>query len=208
MVERLKNLISEGEHQTQDFKFRIDDQKKIARTLAAFANTDGGRLLIGVKDSGKIAGINPEEEFHMIQGAAQMYCKPPVIFDSRIWQEDMKLVLEITIEPDARRNHAAPDETGKWKIFIRREDHTLLANKIILKVWELERQGVKKPQIFGESELKTLKVITESQPVTLSKLYRLLDFPKSQTDYIVALLVHWKIISMQMTEESTTYTVI
>lgn len=208
MVERLKNLISEGEHQTQDFKFRIDDQKKIARTLAAFANTDGGRLLIGVKDSGKIAGINPEEEFHMIQGAAQIYCKPAVIFNSRIWQEDMKLVLEITIEPDAKRNHTAPDETGKWKIFIRRDDHTLLANKIILKVWDLERQGVKKPQIFGESELKTLKVITEFQPVTLSKLYRLLDFPKSQTDHIVALLVHWKIVSMQMTEESTTYTVI
>ena len=204
-MERLKDLIKEGEHQTQDFKFRIDDQKKIARTLAAFANTDGGRLLIGVKDSGKIAGINPEEEFHMIQGAAQMFCKPPVSIESRIWQEDMRLVLEIMVEPNGKRNHTALDDGGKWKIFIRRKDQTLLANKIILKVWDFERQGIKKPQIFGDQELKCLKLIEESQPVTLSKTYRLLDLPKSVTDHIVALLVHWKIIEMEITEEGTYY---
>ena len=49
----LLKYISQGEHQTQDFKFEIDDQKKIARTLAAFGNANGGRLLIGVKDNGK-----------------------------------------------------------------------------------------------------------------------------------------------------------
>ena len=45
-------LIAEGEHQQQDFKFEISDARKIAKTLSAFANTDGGRLLIGVKDNG------------------------------------------------------------------------------------------------------------------------------------------------------------
>ena len=48
-------LIAEGEHQQQDFKFEISDARKIAKTLSAFSNTDGGRLLIGVKDNGKIA---------------------------------------------------------------------------------------------------------------------------------------------------------
>ncbi len=49
--EDLLNKIKEGEHQTQDFKFRIDSSQKIAKTLSAFANTDGGSLLIGVKDN-------------------------------------------------------------------------------------------------------------------------------------------------------------
>ena len=48
-------LIEEGEHQQQDFKFEISDARKIAKSLSAFSNTDGGRLLIGVKDNGKIA---------------------------------------------------------------------------------------------------------------------------------------------------------
>ena len=50
-------LIEEGEHQQQDFKFEISDARKIAKSLSAFSNTDGGRLLIGVKDNGKIAGV-------------------------------------------------------------------------------------------------------------------------------------------------------
>ena len=48
----IEKLIKRGEHQTQDFKFEVSDSKKIARTLSAFSNTNGGRLLIGVKDNG------------------------------------------------------------------------------------------------------------------------------------------------------------
>ena len=50
-------MIAEGEHQQQDFKTRIDDSRKIARTLVAFANADGGRMLIGVKDNGTVSGV-------------------------------------------------------------------------------------------------------------------------------------------------------
>ena len=41
-------LIEEGEHEQQDFKFAISDSRKIARSIAAFANNRGGRLLVGV----------------------------------------------------------------------------------------------------------------------------------------------------------------
>ena len=58
-------MIAEGEHQQQDFKLRVDDAAKIAKTLCAFANSQGGRLLIGVRDSGEVAGCRVEEEFHM-----------------------------------------------------------------------------------------------------------------------------------------------
>ena len=57
----IKDLVSEGEHELQDFKFEISDAKKIAKSLSAFANTKGGRLLVGVKDNGKMAGIRSEE---------------------------------------------------------------------------------------------------------------------------------------------------
>ena len=67
----IHTLIAEGEHQQQDFKFEISDARKIAKTLSAFANTDGGRLLIGVKDNGRIAGVRSEEEKYMIE--VEMY---------------------------------------------------------------------------------------------------------------------------------------
>lgn len=204
MENTLKDLIKQGEHQTQDFKFRVDDQKKIARTLAAFANSEGGKLLIGVKDNGKIAGINPEEEFHMIEGAAKLYCKPEVKFNSKIWQEDFRLVLEINVEKNLDRNHTAQDEEGNWKIYIRKDDHTLLANKILLKVWNLEKKGLPKPQHFGKDELDFLKQFS-SEKHTLSQLYRLNNIPKTQVDQLLALFVYWKIVQMEMSEEGTFY---
>src|SRR5664280_1035943 len=81
----IKKLITEGEHQQLDFKFEISDSRKIAKTLVAFANTDGGKLLIGVKDNGNIAGVRTEEEFYMVEAAASMYCKPKVAFEILKW---------------------------------------------------------------------------------------------------------------------------
>ncbi len=57
----LLSLIHEGEHQQQDFKYRVADACKLAKSVSAFANTDGGRLLIGVRDDGHLAGVRSEE---------------------------------------------------------------------------------------------------------------------------------------------------
>ena len=37
----IKQLVEEGEHEHQDFKFEISDARKIARSISAFANTGG-----------------------------------------------------------------------------------------------------------------------------------------------------------------------
>ena len=56
----LQSLIREGEHQQQDFKYRVSDALKLAKSVSAFANTDGGRLLIGVRDDGSMSGVRAE----------------------------------------------------------------------------------------------------------------------------------------------------
>ncbi len=207
-METLKSIIQQGEHQQLDFKFRIDDAKKIARTLSAFANTDGGRLLIGVKDNGKITGVDPSEEIHMIDAAVDMYCKPKLPFESRVWQEDMKLVLEITIQPSAEKPVTSPDEDGKWRVYVRRKDHTLLANKILLNVWKQEKRQNARPEKFGEEETRLLGVIAENEPVTLSKIYRLSDLPKNRVDHLMVLFVCWKLVRMEISEQGTCYSII
>ena len=70
----LKKRISEGESQILDFKFALNDSRKIARSMSAFSNTDGGSLLLGVKDNGVIAGIRSEEEFYRRKWLPVMYC--------------------------------------------------------------------------------------------------------------------------------------
>jgi predicted HTH transcriptional regulator len=201
----IKAKIALGENQTQDFKFRIDDQKKIARTLVAFANTDGGSLLIGVKDNGKITGINPEEEFHMIEGAATLFCKPAVAFETKVWQEDFRLVLEVIVPVNPQRNHTAKDEDDKWKVYIRREDNTVLANKILIQVWNFQRKGIQKPQELSDEAIQVLKELEKQPDLTLSKLYRLVNLPKNRVDYWLALFVYWENVDMLISPDQTTY---
>jgi predicted HTH transcriptional regulator len=80
MENYLKKLIAEGENQKLDFKYCISDSRKIARTLTAFANSDGGRILIGVRDNGSIAGIKSDEEYYMVDTAALLFCRPAITF--------------------------------------------------------------------------------------------------------------------------------
>ena len=108
MSKYIRKLIEKGEHQQQDFKFEISDARKIARSLAAFANTDGGRLLVGVKDNGAIAGVRSNEEFYMVEMAAQLYCNPPVDFTVAEHLIDGKTILEIYVPRSESGPHYVP----------------------------------------------------------------------------------------------------
>jgi predicted HTH transcriptional regulator len=204
-METLSSIIQQGEHQQLDFKFQISDSKKIARTLCAFANTDGGRLLIGVKDNGKVAGVNPEEELHMIEAAAEMYCSPPLTFSKRVWKEDMKLVLEIQVEQSEQLPVMARDEENRWRAYVRRKDHTLLANKIILQIWKFNQSETIQPAKMGDEETQLLKMIATEGEVTLSKIYRISKLPKGKIDRLIALFVYWELLDMNMNELGTSY---
>jgi len=129
-------LIEQGEHQQLDFKFEVSDSKKIARTLSAFANTDGGRLLIGVKDNGVIAGVRSEEEYYMIEAASNMYTRPPVPFEAKRWDIQGKTVLEVYIAPSPEKPHAAPDKEDHYKAYIRVADENILANEVLILSWQ------------------------------------------------------------------------
>lgn len=126
----LDKMIAEGEHLHQDFKYFLSDARKIARSVAAFANTDGGRLLIGVKDNGKVVGIKNDEDIHMIEAAAQVFCKPEVDYEPRIWEYGTRRVLEVWIEPSPRAPHTAPDENGKPTVYIRKADENKVASAV------------------------------------------------------------------------------
>lgn len=135
----IEALIEQGEHQQLDFKFEVSDSKKIARTLSAFANTDGGRLLIGVKDNGAISGIRSDEEYYMIEAASCMYTRPAVPFTTTRWDIQGKTVLEVYIAPSEQRPHLAPDKDDTYKAYIRVADENILANEILTHAWKKRR---------------------------------------------------------------------
>lgn len=55
--------IEQGENKTLELKSQLPQYEQIAKTVLAFANTSGGKLVIGVSDNREIIGINEETIF-------------------------------------------------------------------------------------------------------------------------------------------------
>ena len=134
----IRALISEGEHVRQDFKFEISDSRKIARSLSAFANTEGGRLLIGVKDNGRIAGVRSEEEMYMVEAAAQVYCTPAVEVDMRVYRPEGRSVLVASVGPAVRKPVLVKEENGRRLAYVRIADENILASPVHIGLWKCE----------------------------------------------------------------------
>jgi len=196
----LRELIAEGEHQELDFKFEINDARKIARTLSAFSNTDGGRLLIGVKDNGRIRGIKSDEEYYMVDSAATLYCKPEVRFKSRNISIEGKHVLEIYIPPVDSRPVYASDETNRWLAYIRVGDQNALAGVIQLQVWKDEKKALGRLLEFTRKEEILLRYLEEKPGVSLSKIQRDTGYQRKELVELMTKLVRFDVVEMKFEE--------
>jgi len=205
MVHYIEKLIREGEHQQQDFKFCITDSKKIAKSLSAFANTDGGKLLIGVKDNGRIAGAQIDEEFHMIQAAAEMYSRPKITFESKVWSINGKNVLEITVTPSDEMPHYAQNEDGKWLAYVRKFDENKLANRIMLEVWKRKSKPTGTYLEYTETESLLLDYLKTKPDISLNKYCRLAKISRYKAERILVKLICWDVIEPEFGEFGTSY---
>ena len=194
--EYIRALISGGENQELDFKFEISDARKIARTLSAFSNTDGGRLLIGVKDNGRISGVRSEEEYFMVESAASLYSKPEVRFEGRQHLMDGKNVLEIYVPPSDIKPVYAKDEENRWKAYIRVADQNILASVVQLQVWKEEKRKRGKLLEFTRREEILLKTLKQHQGITLSKIQRDTGFPRKELVTLLTKLVLFDVVNM------------
>ena len=134
----IQDLILEGEHEHQDFKYQITDARKIARSIAAFANNSGGHLLIGVKDNGNIAGVRSDEEIYMIETAAQMYCRPEQHVTFKVFNINGKSVVKADIPEADEKPVEAPDDNGHWHVYYRVADENVLASRLHERIMSAE----------------------------------------------------------------------
>lgn len=170
----IEDLIAQGEHEHQDFKHQISDAKKIARSISAFANNSGGRLLVGVKDNGHIVGVSSDEEIYMIEQAASMYCRPEQQVQCSIYRVEGKNVLKVDIEPAAEKPVLAPDEHGRWRAYFRVADENVLAAATHVKVMRSATGGSDDALVnYGESERALLDYLGTHGGITMSGFMRL-----------------------------------
>ena len=205
MDRNLKKLIAGGENQKLDFKYCISDSRKIARTLSAFANSDGGRLLIGVRDNGSIAGIRSDEEYYMVDTAAQLFCRPEITFAIKQHITGGKTILEVEVNKGIKRPYQAKDENGKWLTYFRHNDQNLVANRVLLQIWRKEKMGSGVLVRFSRAEISLLDYLKKNRSITLSKFRKIAHIPSARAEKILANLIIFKVLIMNVSEKGFSY---
>lgn len=203
----LYSIIERGEGSNLDFKFEISDAPKIARSLAAFANTDGGTLLVGVKDNGVIAGIRSEEEFYMVQAAAEMYSKPKIFFKAKSWNVNGKNVLEITIPKSKDIPHYAPDDQKNWKAWVRVNDQNVMADEVLHEIWNLSKNKRGIFLNYNKNERTLLEYLSKYPSIDLNNYCKIALLHKDAAVKLLAKLVNLKIINHRITENGSLFTI-
>lgn len=78
----LAEQIKQGESKTLELKESLPKNDHIAKTVIAFSNTSGGKLIIGVNDNREIVGIDDTMVFDMQDKIASIIadnCSPGIM---------------------------------------------------------------------------------------------------------------------------------
>lgn len=94
-LEKLLTLIHEGESERVEFKEKTTST--LNKELTAFANANGGYLLIGIDDHGKIVGTDIKKAQEAISSAVQNVI-PPLQFETQKFSIDGKDILAVEIK--------------------------------------------------------------------------------------------------------------
>lgn len=202
----LRQRIFEGEGPTLDFKQTISSARKIAKTLAAFANCRGGSLLVGVQDNGRIRGAEPHEEAYMIESAANFYCDPVVGYDLVQHPYKHLKVLEVVVHESVEKPHGALGDDGKYWVYIRVNDKTMLASKTTVDVLRKENKQEGSYIEYSSKETALLEYLTSNERITLKEFSKMLNISRRRANKILVNLISAGIIRQHFSDKYEFYT--
>ena len=165
----LKNLIATGESSFLEFKHKVASPEKIAKEMVAFANTKGGRILIGVDDNGDIAGIESyyEEEFWLKQAATDV-CVPPIDIKIEMVHAGKKDVLVVEV-PESESKPIAIKGESKRTVYIRQEDENIIATDDRVEVLKNKTSTEGVTFEYGEREQQLFRFLNEYGDITIER---------------------------------------
>lgn len=198
-------MIEEGENQKLDFKYCVSDSRKIARTLSAFSNSNGGIILIGVRDNGSIAGIKSDEEIYMVDTAAHLFCRPKITYTIKQHVIGGKTILEVEVVKGNKKPYQVKDENGKWLTYFRHHDQNLVANKVLREVWRKEEKVSGLLVKFGKAETTLMDYLAKNGSITLSKFRKIAKISPYRAESILANLILFKVLKMNASEKGFSY---
>lgn len=224
----LKELVKQGEGKQLEFKLKSNHPEKIVREIVAFANSEGGRLLIGVGDDKSIKGLKyADEDEYILVRAIEKYITPTLPYTlETVPVGDERNVLIFTILPSPHKphyllqevellpqnNNAQKKQNNSTKIV--RKAYVRVADKSVQASWEMReilRRGRNNRDIkftYGEKEQKLIRHLGENRSVTVETFAKIANISKNLASKTLILLVLANVLEVHPDEIMDSFTML
>lgn len=141
-----RDTLFSGESKNIEYKVTLPDKsEKYMKTIVAFANTQGGKLIVGIDDkTHEIVGVENEILFQVMDGIANAIsdsCVPQIIPDIEPQTVDGKTVIVVSVEAGKNRPYYLKSKGKENGTYIRVAGTSRQA--FPEKIRELEMEGAR-----------------------------------------------------------------
>jgi predicted HTH transcriptional regulator len=197
----LKELVRQGENKYVEFKLKTNHPEKIVREMVAFANTDGGKLIVGIGDDKSIKGLKfPDEDEYILQKAIEKYIYPTIDYKlERLIIEGEREVLIYDIQKSPFKPHYV-DLDGiveNRRAYVRVADRSVQASKEMKEILKGERKGLNIKFNYGEKERILMKYLAENPTITVETYANIANIPRKVASRTLIVLVLANVIKVQ-----------
>jgi predicted HTH transcriptional regulator len=203
-VQALQELVKRGEGQNIEFKRKAAFPDKIVREMVAFANSEGGRVFVGVDDDGSIPGLKfAEEEKYSIDRAISSHSYPSLNYKTEIVAVSRKrAVLIYTIFENRRKPiYFLQNTLQRGKAYLRVRDKSIQASREMKEI--LKGQNRKKGRVlhYGDKEKILMEYLGDNHFITVEEFSNIAGIPRRVASRTLVLLVLTNVLDVQAGEK-------
>jgi predicted HTH transcriptional regulator len=204
----MDGLVSSPEGKTLEFKRDLSSPRPLLKTLVAFANTAGGRLVVGIADDRSVVGVtNPLDEEERLCSLIADSIVPRLLPNVELMTVEGKTLLMVEVFVSSARPHWLKSEGPEEGVYVRLGSTTRQADPALVAELHRSTEGVgfdempmpDLPQdaldlaaardLFDETNtldtqsLRTLRLLTEHQGQWVPTKGAVLLFGKTREQY-------------------------
>ncbi|NOY81655.1 MAG: ATP-binding protein [Kiritimatiellaeota bacterium] len=129
--ELVRAWIARGEDRATEFKLRPTAARKMAVECAGLANSGGGRLLLGIRDDGEVAGCDiSRSDIAELVGRIRALTEPPVPVQVEFCRIDGRRVVVLHIRGDISPPYEVDTAAGR-RCPVRAGEHNMEASALM-----------------------------------------------------------------------------
>ncbi len=202
-------LAKQGEGHFLEFKKKANHPDKIMKEVVAFANTDGGQLLIGVDDDGSPSGTRSiDGEAFIVEKAIAELTRPQVKYSVEIIKiNEKKGIAVFDIPESSKKPHFVKEDanTRFGTAFVRSNDESLQASKEMREILKRSSKTRNERFEYGEKEKALMELIEENGHATLKSFSEHAKIKKFYASKTLVKLVLASVLDIEPAAEGDKY---